>query len=66
MENRHVLFYVFFAALLLLLPVCGQAADVTLYRDTWGVPHIYGDSWANAAYALGQAQAEDRLEDIYK
>lgn len=39
--------------------------QVTLYRDTWGVPHVYADSEAAAMYALGYAQAEDRLEDIY-
>jgi len=42
------------------------AKQATLYRDTWGVPHIYADSYADAAYALGYAQAEDRIEDIYK
>lgn len=41
----------------------GQAK---LYRDTWGVPHIYASTPTEAAYALGYAQAEDRLEDIYK
>ena len=40
-------------------------AKVTLYRDTWGVPHIYGDTLPNAAYAMGYAQAEDRLDDLY-
>ncbi len=38
----------------------------TLYRDTWGVPHVFADTWADAAYAVGYAQAEDRLEDIYR
>lgn len=42
------------------------SAKATLYRDTYGVPHIYADAPAEAAYALGYAQAEDRLEDIYK
>lgn len=37
----------------------------TLYRDTWGVPHIYSDSVEAGMYALGYAQAEDRLSDIY-
>jgi len=37
-----------------------------LYRDTWGVPHIYADTLGDAAYAMGYAQAEDRLEDIYR
>jgi len=41
------------------------AEKATLYRDTWGVPHIYADSAEAAAYALGYAQAEDRLDDLY-
>ena len=44
----------------------GEPKQATLYRDTWGVPHVYAETWAGAAYALGYAQAEDRLEDIYK
>lgn len=43
-----------------------SAREVTLYRDRWGVPHIYADTLADAAYAMGYAQAEDRVEDIYK
>lgn len=39
--------------------------QVTIYRDTWGVPHIYAETDAAAAYGLGYAQAEDRLADIY-
>jgi acyl-homoserine lactone acylase PvdQ len=42
-----------------------HAADTTLYRDTWGVPHIYADDESAGMFALGYAQAEDRLEDIY-
>lgn len=42
------------------------AEEVTIYRDTYGVPHIYGDSPVAAAYGLGYAQAEDRLDDIYR
>jgi acyl-homoserine-lactone acylase len=41
------------------------AQEATLYRDTWGVPHIYADSESEGMFALGYAQAEDRLEDIY-
>ena len=40
--------------------------SVTVYRDTWGVPHIYAKTPAEGAYGLGYAQAEDRLDDIYK
>ena len=42
-----------------------EPPKATLYRDTWGVPHIYGSSLADAAYAMGYAQAEDRLDDLY-
>ncbi len=56
------------AALLLFVAVSGPShagSPVTLYRDTWGVPHIYAGTLAEAAYAMGYAQAEDRLDDIY-
>jgi acyl-homoserine-lactone acylase len=38
----------------------------TLYRDTYGVPHIYAESEVAAAYVHGYAQAEDRLEQILR
>ncbi|MCL4692016.1 MAG: penicillin acylase family protein [Candidatus Hydrogenedentes bacterium] len=40
-------------------------ASVTVYRDKWGVPHIYADTDVAAAYGLGYAQAEDRLADLF-
>ena len=40
-------------------------AESTLIRDTWGVPHAIGETEPEAFYALGYAQAEDRLADIY-
>ena len=43
-----------------------EPGEATLYRDTWGVPHVYADTMPHACYALGYAQAEDRLDDIYK
>jgi acyl-homoserine-lactone acylase len=48
-----------------LLGCTAYAADTALHRDTWGVPHIYADDEAAGMFALGYAQAEDRLEDIY-
>ncbi|HOZ49044.1 MAG TPA: penicillin acylase family protein [Candidatus Hydrogenedentes bacterium] len=42
------------------------AGSVTLIRDEWGVPHIYAERLEDAAFGLGYAQAEDRLDDIYK
>lgn len=48
-----------------LLAGTSGAESVNLYRDTYGVPYIYGATDAGAAYGLGYAQAEDRLDDIY-
>ncbi len=42
-----------------------SAQSSELIRDTWGVPHVVSESESAAMYALGYAQAEDRLEDIY-
>lgn len=53
------------AAWSILMPTIAPADEVTLYRDTWGVPHVYAETEAAAMYALGYAQAEDRLEDIF-
>ena len=33
----------------------------TIYRDGWGIPHIYGDTDRAMAFGFGYAQAEDRL-----
>lgn len=38
----------------------------TIYRDTWGVPHIVSRDAEAGLYASGWAQAEDRLEQILK
>ena len=37
-----------------------------VYRDTWGVPHIYAPSAEAGLYAMGWAQAEDRPERLLK
>lgn len=34
----------------------------SLYRDEWGVPHIYAETPRAMAFAFGYAQAEDHLE----
>lgn len=45
----------------------GQAADAaTLYRDEFGIPHVYAPTIETAAFAVGYAQAEDRLEELLK
>jgi acyl-homoserine-lactone acylase len=45
-----------------------RAADVTIIRDTWGIPHIYGKTDADAVFGMIYAQAEDdfpRIEANY-
>src|SRR5262249_53097577 len=37
-----------------------------LYRDEYGIPHIYAPTLEAASYAMGYAQAEDRLEELLK
>jgi penicillin amidase len=46
----------------------GLARSVTIYRDTYGVPHIYGSTDAGVVFGLMYAQAEDnfwQLEEDY-
>ncbi|SHG18958.1 acyl-homoserine-lactone acylase [Microbulbifer donghaiensis] len=38
--------------------------DVEILRDNWGVPHIYGDTDADAAFGLAYAHAEDDFATI--
>jgi acyl-homoserine-lactone acylase len=45
-----------------------QAQNVTIIRDDWGIPHIYGKTDADAVFGLIYAQAEDdfnRIETNY-
>jgi acyl-homoserine lactone acylase PvdQ len=57
-------------ALATLLAACSvqdlqaEPGRVTVYRDTWGVPHIYGDTEESGYYGLGYAQAEDGLQRV--
>src|SRR5262249_41238193 len=36
-----------------------RAANVTIVRDSWGVPHVYGKTDADAVFGVVYAQAED-------
>ena len=61
------------AAALLLCPAtrAQNAADpialwsqATLYRDEWGVPHVYAENPRALGFAYGYAQAEDHIETL--
>jgi acyl-homoserine-lactone acylase len=41
-----------------------QATRVTIIRDTWGIPHIYGRSDADAVFGLLYAQCEDDFKRV--
>lgn len=58
-------------ALLLLIPACApkselqkQAENITIIRDDFGVPHIYGKTDADAVFGLMYAQAEDDFNRV--
>ena len=41
-----------------------QAQNVTIIRDDWGIPHIYGETDADAVFGMIYAQAEDDFNRI--
>jgi acyl-homoserine lactone acylase PvdQ len=43
-----------------------DAGKTVVYRDEYGVPHLYADTIERGLYAMGYAQAEDRLEELLK
>src|SRR5262245_12808873 len=47
-------------------PADASDSATTIYRDEFGIPHIYAPTLEAAAHAAGYAQAEDRLEELLK
>ena len=47
-----------------LLNLSARAKNVTIIRDTWGIPHIYGKSDADAVFGLLYAQCEDDFRRV--
>ena len=41
-----------------------KSREVTIYRDTWGVPHIFGKTDPDAAFGLAYAHSEDDFSTI--
>ena len=39
--------------------IADLASQVTIHRDEWGVPHVFGDNLQAASLGMGFAQAED-------
>jgi acyl-homoserine lactone acylase PvdQ len=43
-----------------------DSGKTVVYRDLWGVPHIYAPTVEAGLYAMGWAQAQDRPEELLK
>ena len=41
-----------------------QAKRVTIMRDKWGIPHVFGKTDADAVFGLMYAQAEDDFNRV--
>ncbi|MGI9037465.1 MAG: penicillin acylase family protein [Gemmatimonadota bacterium] len=41
-----------------------RAENVTIVRDDWGIPHVYGRTDADAVFGLMYAQAEDDFDRV--
>src|ERR1700753_1879194 len=41
-----------------------EASAVSIVRDNWGIPHIYGKTDANAVFGLMYAECEDNFKGI--
>src|SRR5207249_2350444 len=42
----------------------GPSAPITIRRDKWGVPHIAAESEADAYFAVGFCQGQDRAGQL--
>jgi acyl-homoserine lactone acylase PvdQ len=56
----------FLLALWVVRCALAEPKQATIYRDEFGIPHVFADTLESAAYAVGYAQAEDRLEELLK
>src|SRR5215471_10757182 len=72
MTRRTSLFLLVFLFTVTLLAHAADPAQmaksITIYRDDYGVPHIYGPTDAACAFGFMYAQAEDnfwQIEDSY-
>ena len=41
-----------------------QAQTITIIRDNWGIPHVYGKTDADAVFGLLFAQCEDDFKRV--
>jgi len=66
MSNEKIIKTLLVLLTIIFFTACAPVTDtgpasVTIYRDDWGVPHIYAEREKYGFYGLGYAQAEDQL-----
>jgi acyl-homoserine lactone acylase PvdQ len=64
--RRAILIVLFFSLLVPHLSAARDYEEAIIYRDEYGIPHVFAQSLEAAAFAVGYAQAEDRLEELLK
>jgi len=79
MRYQSIFLFFLFSSLLIVFISCAQpeskkqaslarmekmARSVTIYRDTYGVPHVYGPTDASVVFGFMYARAEDRFSII--
>ena len=53
------------AALTAALGPARAASEITIVRDSFGVPHVYGETAEDVSYGAGYALAQDRLWQMH-
>jgi acyl-homoserine lactone acylase PvdQ len=43
-----------------------KTEEVTIFRDDFGIPHVFAETEEGAVFGNGYAQAEDRLEELLR
>ena len=62
MLRFKILLFLFFLFFDLTAQV--NTSNISIVRDKWGVPHVYGKTDADAAFGLAFAHAEDDIKNI--
>jgi acyl-homoserine-lactone acylase len=65
-RSRALPFALVISGMFAMPPRSAADQSTTIYRDEFGIPHIFAPTLEEAAYAAGYAQAEDRLEELLK
>lgn len=61
---KKIILLLFISLLSQANPFEPQAKRVTIHRDEWGIPHIYGKTDADAVFGLLYAQCEDDFDRV--